>query len=835
MAGIEQDHIRNARNTRLNDLLENEAKLSGENLKNVYSEIIDIFNTYEKSLTKQVELSSKLAEIEHKYKDDKVSLVTAEQNLLKEKNEQLEIAKYQLSYLDKESSQYDKVRQKIKHLEKETEVLSNIRDVAFNSLSKEQQLLININEQEKLRQNLTDKAIEKTQNRIKQLNALKKAGKLSKDEEKELTQRQKDLTRLKGNKPENADAFSKMFSGSFMKSVGGVVDAFRGLKQDEPLEDVIKRAINDSEVTAELETSNKDKKENADKYKELLKAIQSLGNALDQYVDNAASFLSNNLGQLNAALYGFGRNYDDISDAMSSLTGGALIQQTSYLQTVRTLAQQGIAQGGEVAALLTTVSEKTIPQFNATSGYMRRLVMLGEKEATQKYFGLESILQGSLNKQFGESSYLNQLFESVNSNLQDAIANLADAQKVSNSYAFTATVQEWLSALYEQGLDSSTINNISNVLNALGSGNISAMSSNNGMQKLALLAMDQAGQDYASILQNGLSADSVNTLLASMVQYLKDIATSTNNNNVLESAYANLFGISMTDMYALRNLDTSKFFSLGVDQSGTEALAETQKRLQMLGSTQYTTTAEQINNIVENLKFSFGSGVADDMGSYIAWKGGKLAVDLGGAVSDLGPQGKVIGKGAQIIGAAIMMGAGLGSAIDMVKGVKDTISSAVDPNSNSVLALYNQIANTTVSGGGFDDSSGFKALSKTTISKANESASKNYSVTAEDMQEEFEKEDPAVTILKEFEKTFMKNTEGNLAVAVSLQGMSNEVLKSFASIFADEDSMTDVFKSDAAKNKLFDYDGEDDKTTSASKTPVSNKNATTGSNNKSKK
>ena len=98
-----------------------------------------------------------------------------------------------------------------------------------------------------------------------------------------------------------------------------------------------------------------------------------------------------------------------------------------------------------------------------------------------------------------------------------------------------------------------------------------------------------------------------------------------------------------------------------------------------------------------------------------------------------------------------------------------------------------------------------------------------YQITQEKIDEELDKEDPMLTILKELEKTFMGNNEDKYAIAVSLQGMSDEVLKSFASIFADEESMTDIFgdkEDDKRRNNLFKYAPDDEKT-SGEKSPNS--------------
>jgi len=563
----------------------------------------------------------------------------------------------------------------------------------------------------------------------------------------------------------------------------------------------------------------------ANKLDGIMSAVYQMTSVLDGYVNEGASFLAANKGTINAALYGMKAAdksvdlFGEYFNKANKRVGTTLFKLEDYLSQIRTLATSGIGQGVEVSALLSTVAGKTVPKFDAQNASLRRLVLLGEKAATQRFFGLESIIQKSLNEQFGESSYLNQLFDSVNANLQDALANITDNLSKSKNYEFLYTAQNWLGSLYEQGVDSQTITRISNVLNALGSGNIAAMSSDAGMQKLALLAMDAAGLDYASIMQEGLTVNNTNQLMKSMVTYLHKIADTTNSNNVLESAYANLFGLSMTDMYAFRNINAENINAIN-DFGLSTINKEVNTRLSNLGDNAYTTISEKIDNLISNIQFDFGTRIADDTANYIAFKGGQVAYKIGEAVEQMpvvGAAGKLI-KGA---GAVSMFGSTILPMISVVKDLASTVGDSIANNEkkdkNTVEKLYNtvKIKSSDYDTKTYNGSSEEEKETSFKTFKSFDRESNKYTKFAEDkeikdemVEEEFDKEDPILSILKELEKTFMQNASNkeHLAIAVSLQGMSNEVLRSFASIFADEESMTDVFKSKKAKNKLFDYD-----------------------------
>lgn len=823
---IEERHQRRVRRT-----IE-EGMMQGRSAEEIAKKVREEETLTTAELRKQTELSSSLLGLRKKYKDDSVALVKNEDELIK----RLERQREQLEYQDKITGQNHK--DKLDGLREEIEEVKNHRKELLANMSMEERAYALLMEKERDRADSIKKTSEAIKRRITLLeDEYKNASNPIRKKEigKELDNLRTSQQVLDNNA---GGTFAQALGhgGAFMKSVGSVIDLFTAKEADKRKQSILDafeesgqlKSINHllGKIADEEEEQSKDNKDKKDKgldstsvLEKFTAVMSAFASVLNSYVDNAAQFLTANQGITNAALYGYNRGavengnwFEKFNDNSKVLASSTLLSQQTYLQNITNLARQGIADGVETAALLTSVAEKTVPQFNATSGYLRRLVLLQEKDATQKFFGLEAVLQKSLNAQFGESSYLNQLFESVNTNLTDAITNLAGDLGISGSYEFTSSVQNWLSTLYEQGVDTGTINRISSAINALGSGNISAMSSDAGMQKLVLLAMDRVGQDYASILQEGLSAESVNILLGSMVQYLKDVANTTKSNNVLESAYSNLFGLSMTDMYALSNVQTPSWVNTAI--SGGQASSVTAARLGEVGTDGvYITMAERINNLLSNLQFDFGSEVAGNSTSYLAFKAGNLALSIGEDLGKIPMVGKAAGKAVQMLGA-VTMGA---SIIPATVGViKDLITNGTEyltsGGQNSVLSLYQNVVSGETAGIPLVETN-FKSIEGSRSARATEVGNEAYKISEEDITAEYEKEDPSLTILKEFEKTFMKNKEGNLAIAVSLQAMSDEVLKSFASIFADEDSMTDVFKSKDAKNKLFSYDGED-KTTS---------------------
>ena len=775
---------------------------------------------YVKIKEKQVESEEELINLATKYKNDNVALSEVLEDQSEEYAEQINRMKFMLDVMaermaadeaagrltEEQTKAYDEQAEKLaKQVEAKQKLLAateEMQEATEAAMSKEDQY-------HKLRLKQEKDLQEAEENKQAKISKLKKAEAAAREigdirSANEFYWQRKDV---EGANEPVSSSLKSLFGGKEDKDTENSTAAIfeRTFGDGGPFENKLGKYMGPASTIAKgIDT--------------VISVINSMRSVLNNYVNDATSFINSNKGTLNASLYGYqlaGNRYGNdyyrafSETAESALATSGVLTQKEYLQQIRQLASQGIASGVETAALLSAVAEKTVPTFNATEGYIRRLVRLQEKNAAERFFGLESIIQGSLNAQFGESSYLNQLFDSVNDNLTDAITQLGD--KLSGSYGFLNTTQTWLSYLYEQGIDPSTIQSLSQTINALGSGNVSGVSSNSGMQKLMLLSMDRANLDYATILQNGLDSATVNALFSSMADYLKNITTTTSSNNVLENAYANLFGLSMADMYAFGQLaqKPTQFY----DVNNTTLENELTNRLNMVSENAYTNISEKIDNIISNLTFEFGNNIASSPAGYATWKIGNLAMDIGDQLKEdkgFHPIRNTIAKGIEAAGGVALMLDTVISGFDLMTDMYSSIKGAAGPNNNSLTNLYSKVSGHTIDI--TSTTNEFKALTSDTGPAAKtrtlSADAQNFKAEAETEAANASTETEDVKILKEFEKTLMKNKEGNLAVAVSLQAMSDEVLKSFASIFADEEAMTDVFKTKKSKNKLFDYGAE---------------------------
>lgn len=545
--------------------------------------------------------------------------------------------------------------------------------------------------------------------------------------------------------------------------------------------------------------------------KNVASICESIRKQSSQYINDAANYLKSYYGTISANLQDSSYSYQAISEkADNYLTTSRWIKQTDYLSRIADLSNQGLLQDIETAAILDVIKNKTLTSFDTTNEGIRRLIRLGESDYIRQ-FGLEMQLKRVLNSVFNDSGYLQSMFDSVTSAIMDAATSYQG-----DVTAFNSTVQTWLGYMYSSGLSSNVITKIAEGINNLGSGNIQALASDESTQRLFLLAMDRAGLEYADILQQGLSLDDTNTLLSSIVQYLDEISNHTESNLVLRSSYANLFNLSVTDMKAINNLSSQISSISGYAVSSAGAAQNTVNAINNLVEAN-TTASEQFENLFSNLQYTFGESIAQNDALYSAYRISQETIkilqpfaNLGGAI------GKVAQAGQRVAGIAqypILADGFIHLISDSAQsvfnntiggGLSTFLTSYMEGDTlNAQSAALATALSTTMSNN--NTNSSYVNPVRTLIKGDNGLISQMKTYQADESWSN-EEEGDDVKILKEMAKTLMKSDKG-LAFAVSLEGMNQEVLRSFASIFADEDAMKSVFdgKNAAVSDKLFDY------------------------------
>lgn len=539
--------------------------------------------------------------------------------------------------------------------------------------------------------------------------------------------------------------------------------------------------------------------------------------SIDSWVDEAANVLAANVGRINAALEGSGQTYQSVTEkAVESLGLSRFVKQTDYISKIANLTSQGITYNVEQRALLETIKDKAITSFSSMDGNLLRLIRLKQQDLTATQFGLEAALRNTLNRVFKDSTYLRDMYDSISGAITDAVM-ISGGKDVTE---YNSVVQTWMGAMYESGVNSGMVTKLATAINNLGSGNVSALASDSDIQRLILLSMDTIGMDYADILQQGFSTSDINDLLSAVVEYLVKIESNTKDNNVLQSSYTNLFGMTMADLQAFKNLN-SKMGQLTYVNQGS-ALSVVNNELAKIQSTERTVVVEQIQNLFDNARFTFGSSIAKDASSYLTWKVSNLMLDVVSQVVN-SPIGKApiigtISKGVGLVAEMAIFGSELKGILNIVRA----LPSLFGTDATSLQSFINGAPSyggdaTSVSATLTSAGSRFKSVDTMSTIKANAEYQKAYAeYSSADWDKTEEEGDPILTKLEELDKLKTQNEAGQQAWAVFLTGMTDDTLRSFASIFADENAMESTFtgENNVLKDNFFNY--TDDTTSNSS-------------------
>lgn len=769
------------------------------------------------------------------------------------------------------SKQHEQMLQKLLEENKIRELAKNTSLEQLNSLKTEFDYTSDIIDTERQRLQLKEEQLraserQKTLDEISldyakdidkyTLKSYRNVEKQIKDKEKEL-KLLKDKYKLLSDKDKDSE-YGKSLKGK-INSIGNIIKELTGTKKNilggltsTDKAQVTSDTLGITDLTYEVKQGFKQTFSGVDSLgNKIVKFVSSSRNFFNGLVDEAANSITQYYGPITAALEGVNGGLNDFKSVNKSLQSdiglSSLVKQEAVLNSINNLVSQGITSDIESLGILTSIRDKTVSSFDVANSDLRRLVRLNQQRGnlTAKQFGLADALKESFNSTFGDSSFLNNMFQSLTGTVLDAVSANANSGGT-DSTAFYSVLESWLGAMYESGVDTNTVNAIAQGVNYLGSGNVQALSGNKQLQNLMLLSMDRAGLDYADILQRGLSDSNMNVLLSTIVDYLAEITSNTKENNVLQSSYANLFNMSITDMTAIQNLSKSGYSALGM--SGGSALAQATSELNKMASR--TSGTEQINNVIDNAKYAFGSSIAANKLAYFTYKTSNLILDsldgLSTTAQGSGSGGimqKVVGKvfdnitgKVRLVTSLAYLGSLLPGVLGFGKSLVGSASSLLNGDGNNALA---EIIMQSASGGLFDGGTSSSGVVSLTSSGKSSNALKQFTLTSStqssgitdttswenDAKAAAEEQDENTKILKEFEKTLMKAKDSDgYAFAVSLQGMSDGVLRSFASIFADEDAMLDTMtgKNNALEknNTFIDYV---EKNTSTTKTNDSSK------------
>ena len=382
--------------------------------------------------------------------------------------------------------------------------------------------------------------------------------------------------------------------------------------------------------------------------------LGKMANGFDKAIDDVMNVFTNYMGRVDARLYGTNLTFTKMQkDITKTLGASRYVSQQKMIDNLYKLTESGIAFNLEYRAWLETVSDRMVTTFDSLDTTLTRLVRLQQADISNASLGSEAILTKFLNSKFKDTSYLNNMYDTVAGLLIDSTSQ----QNATNSIGYQFAVQKWLGALSSVGLSDSAVSSIAQALNWLGSGNVSQLNSNTQASTLLNLSAQKAGLSYADMLLSGTNADNINKLMKAMIIQLQDISRNTKGNQVVKSAWGDILNFTMSDIRAINNLtssDISSIYNTKANYSTSIGELNTQTNTYL---SKRTSIAEQIDNVVNNTLFGLGATVANNNISYALWKGSRLVGDIGtyfgGAVETVASIISLAGEAAALLTGAV--------------------------------------------------------------------------------------------------------------------------------------------------------------------------------------
>lgn len=332
-------------------------------------------------------------------------------------------------------------------------------------------------------------------------------------------------------------------------------------------------------------------------------------------VDTAAKLYANYASSINARLQGADKTFESMNRLIVANIGSSqYLNQKTMLTNLNALVEKGIAYNVEQRAFLQSVASDIATTFDAANGTLLQLIRIQQADTTAARLGSEARLTRFLNEMFKDTSYLNSTYETVSGLLMDTSSQLSAKSAVEFEYV----VQKWLGSLGSVGLSQNTLQQIATGLNYLGTGNVEGLTGNQSLQNLLVMSANRAGLSYADMLSGGIDAATANKLLGGVASLLQSISSQEGMSQVVKSQYANLFGITLSDMTAIMQLSSKDLSVISENLlSYKDSLAELVYQMDQIPGRMHL--SERIQNLTDNVMMSIGGNIANNAGAYTAW------------------------------------------------------------------------------------------------------------------------------------------------------------------------------------------------------------------------
>ena len=327
------------------------------------------------------------------------------------------------------------------------------------------------------------------------------------------------------------------------------------------------------------------------------------------------------------SLIGSGRDAKDIVGQLNdALTGQGVVKQQEVYKNLTELTTRGILYNVEQRAYLQTIAEDLALGFEVRDKNLTRLINLQREDLTANRMAIQSSLKEFLNQNYETSQYIKEGFKTVSDNLLEAQALMTS----NSAMELEINVQKWLGSLSSVGLSDTAVGNLASAIGQLGSGNISQLS-DSSMQNLLVLSAARQGLSYGELLEQGVSGEAADKLIAGIVELLSDMGKS--SSNVVKSEYARIFGVSVSDL-----VSASQVGNVSELEGITTDISSLLNRMN-----DFVFSGQLVGNMVENAMFGFISDFASDQDKYNTYYASKL---VGGILDGLGIGNfKILGQG----------------------------------------------------------------------------------------------------------------------------------------------------------------------------------------------
>lgn len=326
---------------------------------------------------------------------------------------------------------------------------------------------------------------------------------------------------------------------------------------------------------------------------------------------------------MSSRLQGSGSSYTTmLSNIATNLSTSPFFKQSDMIENLNKFIETGVAYNLELRSYVATTSEKIASTFNAFDSSLLRIIRIQQEDSTTARLGMEAVLTQFLNSQYQDTSYLS----GVGRNVTGLLTEAESLMSTRGSTEFEYVVQKWLGSLGSLGVSDTALTSIATGLGYLGSGNVSALSSNQTLQTLLTMASSRAGLNYGNLLTSGVSASDANKLLASIVSIATNVANS--NNNVVMSQYASLFGMNVSDIVSIANITANDLKTISQNMLTYENMkGEVASQLANISSR--TTAAEMVQNVISNMMTTTAAGVTASPLLYGTWLAANLMESSG--------------------------------------------------------------------------------------------------------------------------------------------------------------------------------------------------------------